>query len=426
MIRTPGIRPATLAAALLAATLAAGACAPRPSGPRPPAVREVTPTFLAARAAADPQIAARGDGTVAMTWVEPAGEGFDLWFSVSSDTGAHWSEPLRLNDAAGRVSSYAESRPVLAFGPLGHVAVAWAARRDSGDMADDIVARVSRDGGATFGEPRRVNDDHADPRSTYHGFLALDARPDGAWTLAWIDGRAAAAAGVVGEPDAAEIRASTSGDGGASWAPNVLVADSVCACCRLALRAGAGGRVAVAYRTMRGQRRDPRLALSRDGGVSWPLDTLLSDDGWLLHGCPSHGPALSLFAGGGHVAWFTGAPGSEGVWTATWRDDGGLESPRRAFTDGVRDAARPVLAPWGRGALAGVIARPEGDSTRRVFAVRRLRENGDAEPWALLGAAARTAALAADGPSRAWACWVERTGDGPRLRVAKLAISAAH
>ncbi len=406
------------AAALAIAILG---CAPRARTPQGPTVDEVTPAFLATRAAADPQIAAE-PGRVAITWAERSGEGWDVWYSASADSGAHWSEPLRLNPAAGRVSSYAESRPVVAFGPLGRVAVAWAARRDSGDMADDIVARVSPDGGATFGEARFVNDDHADPRSTYHGFLALDARPDGAWVVAWIDGRTAAAAGQVGEPDAAEIRISASSPLGDSWDSNMLVADSVCACCRLALRTGPGGRVAVVYRTARGQRRDPRLALSRDGGFTWPLDTLLSDDGWLLNGCPSHGPAVSLFAGGGHVAWYTGAPGSEGVWTATWRDDGGVEMGRHAFTEGLRQAERPLLAPWGRGALAGVLARPEADSTRRVFAVRALGEDGGGSPWTMLGAHAKTAALAADAPRHAWACWVEQTGDGPRLRVVRLAM----
>lgn len=405
----------------LAALLALAGCAPRTRAPQGPTVEDVTPAFLATRAAADPQIAAE-PGRVAITWAERSGEGWDAWFSASSDSGAHWSEPLRLNAVAGRVSSYAESRPALAMGPQGLVAVAWPAKRDSGEYADDVMVRASRDGGATFGAPQLANDDHGDPRSTYHGFLALDARPDGAWIVSWIDGRTAAAAGQEGEPVAAEIWSSTSSDGGRSWSANVRVADSVCACCRVAMRAGQGNRVALVYRTARGNRRDPRLALSRDGGASWPLDTLLSDDGWLLNGCPSHGPAVSLFAGGGHVAWYTGAAGSEGVWAATWRDDGGVEMGRHAFTEGLREAERPLLAGWGRGALAGVLGRPEADTSRRVFAVRALGEDGGGSPWTLLGARAKTAALAADAPRHAWACWVEQTGDGPRMRVARLAM----
>jgi hypothetical protein len=416
MPRTP--RHHLLAAVALAAACAAG-CARPERAAAPPGVTEVTPAFLAGRAAADPSIASDGGARVAITWVERDSSGrADVWLSASSDTGATFAPPVRLNPAPGRVSSYAESRPVLAMDGRGTVAVAWAAPRDSGDTFDDLVARISRDGGATFDSVRVLNDDHANPHSTYHGFAALDVAPDGSLHAAWIDGRAAA--GQPGEPAAAEIYTCASRDQGATWSANVRAADSVCACCRLAMRAGDGGRVALAYRTMRGNLRDPRLALSQDGGASFALDTLLSADGWRLDGCPSHGPSLALFEGGGHAAWFTGAPPGAGLFHATWRDDGGLAHARRPLDAGYRNAGRPALAPFGRRVLAGFVGVPLADTARRVFAVGVLAEDGAAGPRVELGVRAKTAALAPGGARFAWACWVDDAGDGPRLRVARL------
>lgn len=416
------MRSRVAAIALLA--LVVIGCVPRPRGERPFAVTEVTPAFLSRMSAVDPALAVHGE-RVALTWVARQDDGgADVWLAMSADSGATFGEPRRLNPANGRVSSYAESRPVVALGADGLVIVAWAAKRDSGEYADDIVARTSRDGGASFDPPAFVNDDHADPRSTYHGFLALDLSPEGAATLAWIDGRAAAATGVVGEPASCEIMTSTSRDRGATWPANVRAADSVCSCCRLALRSDAGGRVALAYRTSRMDLRDPRLALSRDGGASFALDTLLFADGWRLSGCPSHGPALSLGPGGGHVAWYSGADEREGVHVARWRNDGALATPPHHLDVDLRKAGRPMLASFGRDAVAGLLGEPAADSTRRVLGVRVVHENGRLGAWALLGLRAKTAALAGDGGARVWAAWSDETPEGPRLRVARLEAPA--
>jgi hypothetical protein len=211
-----------------------------------------------------------------------------------------------------------------------------------------------------------------------------------------------------------------------SWQPSVRVAGDACPCCRLALHADSLDRVAIAYRGARADLRDPRLAVSRDGGATFALDTLVSDDRWLLPGCPSVGPALTVNrAGGGHYAWFTGAERAPdevrpGVYVATWRADAGRTGPRRMLGDSLRDASRPMLAPMATTTLAGVLGRPLADSTTRVLAVRALELDGAMSPWLFLGAGVRAAAIAGAGRPRAYAAWIERTGEANRLRLARL------
>jgi len=420
-------RPAALATAAfaLAAALLAG-CAPAPGLSPWASVREITPGPLADVVAFDPGLAVGPRGQVALTWVTRDTAGASVWLAISPDGGERFGAPRRLDEPAGRVTSYPESRPVAAFGPSGQLLVAWAQRREGGGYADDIVSRASADGGASFGPVVFVNDDHANPKSTYHGFLALDFAPDGRAYVAWLDGRAEPLAPGMDEPLRAEVRLAVSVDEAHSWPPSVRVAGEACPCCRLAMRADSLGRLAVAYRGARDDLRDPRLAVSRDGGATFALDTLLSDDRWLLPGCPSVGPALTMNrAGGGHVAWFTGAERRAdevrpGVYLAPWRLDAGRTGPPRLLADSLRDASRPVLAPMATTTLAGVIGRPLADSTNRVLAVRALEVDGTASPWLFLGAGVRTAALAGAGPRRAYAAWIERTGDANRLRLARL------
>ena len=401
--------------------VALGACSPPDRAPEWAAVRDLSPAFPQAADAADPSVAATADGRVALTWVTRDGAGADLWLALSSDSGEHFGEPLRLNTRAGKVSSYAESRPLVAFGPGGQVTVAWASARDSGEYADDLVSRASDDGGRTFMPEAFLNDDHANPLSTYHGFLAFDATPAGDLVAAWIDCRASLG---QGEPAHGEIWAASSGDGGRSWSANRRVAGDVCSCCRLGLRADSLGHVAIAYRGSRGDMRDPRLAWSRDGGASFELDTLVSPDGWKLPGCPSVGPAISMNrGGGGHYAWFTGAENAAttpGVYVVPWRAPAGTAGARRSLGDSLREPSRPMLGAMGAATLAGVIARPAADSTRRLLAVRALELDGAWTPWLFLGADVRTAALAGVSPRTAYAVWQEKSDEHSRLRFVRL------
>ena len=415
-------RPSFVPALTLLALLSG--CAPMRPSPDWAAVHEITPAALLATAASDPSLAAGDGGRVALTWVthDETG-GADVWLALSADSGAHFAPPARVNLRDGGVSSYAESRPVAAFGPGQRLIVAWAARRAGAHGADDIAVRSSTDGGATLGAETLLNSDAADAASTYHGFIALAFDPAGAALAAWIDGRAAALAPGEDEPARSTIRLARSDDGGGTWGHDRLVAGNVCSCCRIALSAASPGSVAIAYRGARDDLRDPRLALSRDGGLSFPYDTLVSADHWLLSGCPSIGPGLTPDRGtGGLYAWYTAgvhAAAGPGVYVADWHP-GGLPGPARPLADSLLEPTHPLLAAMGSAALAAVAARPRGDSARHVLALRLLEKDGAMTPWLLLGAHAQSGAIAGAGPRMGYAAWLEKTPDGPRVRAVRI------
>lgn len=423
--RTRGPRAARLAAVLALAALAAS-CTPAPPRGEWAAVRELTPAALANVQAYDANVAAGPGGRVALTWVTRDSVGASVWVAVSADSGTHFDEPRRLDLPAGHVSSYPESRPVAAFGPAGQLVVAWAERREGGPMADDLVSRTSADGGRSFEPPAWINDDHGDSLSPYHGFLALEFAPDGRALAAWIDGREMHMAPGEEEPLRAAVRIAASLDEAHSWQPSTVVARDVCPCCRIALRADPAGRVAIAYRGATGDLRDPRLAVSADGGATFALDTLVWRDAWKLPGCPSVGPGLTFNrGGGGHYLWFTGAEHesldvSPGVYLVPWRVGAGTAGPRRALRDSLHSATRPMLAALGGATIAGVIARTRADSTHRVLALRAVRPDGALSPWQFLGTGVRSAALAGAGAGHAYAAWIEEPGDESRVRLVRL------
>ncbi len=395
-------------------------------------VRELTPSFLTGAHATDPSLSLDAHGRVALSWVTRDSLGADAWLAVSADSGEHWSPPVRVNTAPHRVTSYAESRPVVAWGRDGLLVAAWAAAREGDADAADIAVRVSADGGLAWGPVNLVNGDRSDPSSGYHGFMAIDVLPDGRPFVAWVDGRASA--GLEPEPARAEIYASTSADGGATWSRETWVAGDVCPCCRIAVksnqRESGGIDVAVAYRGAANDLRDPRLALSTDGAATFKLDTLVSADRWKLPGCPSVGPALTLDVGGGQYAWFTGeSPDgatrrgrpAPGVYLVSWRVGAGAVGVKRALGDSLDNVTRPMLARLDHGTLVGALGQAQGPPVRKVLALRMLGLDGTLSPWLYLGSGVKSAAIAGQGARDAWAAWAEAAEGGTRVRVAKLA-----
>ena len=382
------------------------------------ALREVTPPSLATRTATHAALAADRHGRVALTWVTRDSLGQDLWLALSADSGLTFADPVRVNPRPGSVTSYAECRPIAAFGPAGELLVAWSERRGDSLLVADLAVRASSDGGRTLGPPVIVNDDAADGRPVFHGFPSLVALPDAGWFAVWMDEREQVAAGARGAT--ASLFYALSHDGGQTWSDNRSLTARVCTRCRAAAVADPSGLVAVAYRAAIGDLHDPALAVSTDGGVSFALDTVLAGDGWLLSGCPVEGPSLTVdHAGGGQYAWYTGA-GEGGVWIVPWRADGGVAGLKRPLSDSLVFARHPQLVRLGEATLVALEGRTAEDSTRSVVAVRALDPDGMLTPWLFLGGDARYAWMAPVSDRSALVCWTEHGDEGDRVRVLRL------
>jgi hypothetical protein len=406
----------TLVAAAAALHLVLGcSSAPQPSL----AVREVTPAFLDTLSAFDPAIAADPHGRLALTYVTRADSGRkDVWLAVSSDSGASFATPVRVNERAGSVVSFAEGRPLPVFGPSGSMVVVWMERRENAAAGVDLVTRGSGDGGATLGPLAWINDDRTAKRGTFHGFPTMTYRADGSLFAAWLDERRLPDSDE--EPSWSSLYSAVSVDGGQTWSPNRAVRDTVCPCCRPSAVAGENGAVAIAFRAANRDERDPALAVSHDGGESFALDTLMSADHWSLKVCPDVGPALLWNrSDGGAYAWLTEA-GDPGVYLVPWRAETGAGGVKRKLDDVVR-ATHPRLAEFGDASLVAVEARSAADTTRTVLAVRVLEPSGALAPWTFLGGDVRAGWIAGAGGPAVFACWTENEPDRSRLRVVRLA-----
>lgn len=352
-----------------------------PPSPRDGAfvVRETTPAVLLSLDARDPSLAADGHGTVALTWVSGDSLGSDAWLSVSRDSGATFSAPVRVNAMAGRVVSSPEGRPAMALGAGGTLAIAWSERRADSSGATDLRLRASDDLGRTLSDPATVNDDVAGPPpglrwrelrdwplkhrpNASHSMPAIAFTHDGSLLACWLDDRRIAA------PDSGRVTTlwiSMSHDGGLSFRPNVALSDSALPGSRPTLAIANSGAVTLGYRGTANGRQGHHVIFSADG-LAFSGDTLLA------------------------------------------RKDLPLEASGRTLTlfDGTR---------W-----VGAEAPVTMDHPSATLEVTAFDPAGTAGPPARLGANVSSSRLAAAGHACAIACWIEHEPGHTRLRLATL------
>ncbi|RYG69061.1 hypothetical protein EON77_15005, partial [bacterium] len=234
------------------------------------------------------------DGALWIAGVDAEGR---LYVQSTRNDGAQWTSPRRIDTAGDVVAADGESRPALAFGPRGQVALSYT-QPLSKPYTGNIRLLRSSDGGANFSAPVTVHDDR---QEITHRFASLRYDAKGQLVIVWIDKR--------------DVSKSTDYDGAAVYgkvfaadgAPtrDLKLADHSCECCRIALaETPRTGLVAFWRHVFPGNERDHAFApLSALGRGATP--TRVTTDRWVLAACPHHGPGLAPAADRGfHAVWY--------------------------------------------------------------------------------------------------------------------------
>lgn len=319
-----------------------------------PPAGAVRPVALSAEDAnaAEPAVAAAREGGLYVVWVEHrAGGQSDVMLARLGREGEPQGAAVRVNPEPGGATAWRGDPPTVATGKDGAVYVGWTARAGAAaDHATDLYLSTSRDGGRTFASHVEVNDD---AKPAVHGMHSLAVADDGRVYLAWLDERNVGDtrptehAGGHHTEGNREVFMTFSTDGGRTFAPNRRVAADACPCCKTALAVGRDGRLYVGWRqVLPGDFRHVAVSSSADGGETFSPTVIVSDDHWMLSGCPVSGPALSATADGAlRVLWYSeGEAGQVGLYWAESRDGGGTFSPRRLLAAGPARGTPVLLA----------------------------------------------------------------------------------
>ncbi len=249
-----------------------------------------------------PNLAVR-DGTVVLSWIEKSAGAHRLRFS--SLEGNRWSEPREVASGENWFVNWADFPSVVPInGSLW--AAHWLVQQPAGGYAYDVHFTVSTDRGATWAEPVLPHDDGT---PTEHGFVTLYPQGNGVG-LVWLDGRnmVNVSHGETHHGGSADngmtLRSAVYGDD-LALRGTTQVDGLVCDCCQTDVAITDEGTLAVYRDRSETETRDIYVSSFRNG--SWRPGKAVADDGWVIGGCPVNGPTIAADGKRVAVAWFTAA-----------------------------------------------------------------------------------------------------------------------
>lgn len=298
---------------------------------------------------------ADGDAIHLLTGVRDARSGLVLSHRRSTDGGATWSEPVRIDASGGDVFAPhpGENPQVAARGD--DVLAVWNAFDPAARTRGPLVAALSRDGGRTWHKTAAPD---AAGAADYHPLPELAAGA-GRFHAVWLHG----ASRETNTPQG--VHYATSRDG-ATWSAPTTLDALTCECCwnRVVTH---GDDVAVLYRG--GAPRDMRLARA-DGGT-WRKPVPVGDFRWDFQGCPHVGGGLANDGAALHALVWTGKDGHAGLHYLRSTDGGAWTAPARigdanAQNGDIAVSSRRVTVVWdgkGKDAVVRRVESTDGGAT---------------------------------------------------------------
>ena len=257
-----------------------------------------------------------GNGVV-LSWMERNDDSGLLRYSVF-DQGS-WGQAVTVVQDDAMFVNWADLPAVTSIGSdtlLAH----WLSYVADSPYAYQILTAFSADGGSSWSEP---SSPHKDGTATEHGFVST--YPAGNEVgLIWLDGRETPDHGMT-------LRSATLSSGG-SLDNESLIDDLVCDCCQTDVAVTTAGPIAIYRNRTDDEVRDIYITRYLEG--QWQAGTPISDDGWVISGCPVNGPVIAADGDRVSVAWFTGADGEPRVKTAFSKNAG------KSFSEPVEIASK--------------------------------------------------------------------------------------
>lgn len=373
-------------------------------------------TEIGEESSRDPRLAVRASGALYLLGVVSEGRSNRLGLFISRDGGDHFSGPVPVSRPGAGVVSHGENSPSLAFGDT-EIYALWEQRGQNGNT--DLMFARSLNFGHHFEEPIPVTDKTA---PSTNAFSTLAVAPDGQIYAAWLDGR-----------DNEERFATTSSlylarssDRGASFGPNIRVADEVCPCCRPTLAFGPDSEVYVAWRqVLEDEVRDMAVAVSRDQGNNFSHPTRAAHDNWKISGCPHSGASMLHDGKRLYLSWYTAGDSGRGIVQLAWSEDDGesFSEPVEASA-AVLDPNHPFLATSPQGHLLPLFegrkpGEKQGWGSIQPFLVTRAADGTISAPQLIADTESSVSypVLAADPQGNLFVAWTASGKGGSRTEM---------
>ena len=265
--------------------------------------------------ASEPNIHKSKSDDLYLSWIEYDKDSIShLKFSTLEN--GNWSEAKSIAKGKDWFVNWADFPSITSFGN-DNLAAHFLDKSASDTYAYDVKLITSNNNGDTWNDAFIP---HHDGTNTEHGFVSKLALKDDSFLAVWLDGRQNAYA----ELDSTIAKQMTLRSGTFDAKGNSLTAslldDRVCDCCQTDAAMTAEGPIVVYRNRSENEERDTYFLKNVNG--KWSQPKAISDDNWVIAGCPVNGPAVATHDNAVVAVWFTMANNKSQVKLAFSKDNG--------------------------------------------------------------------------------------------------------
>jgi hypothetical protein len=268
-----------------------------------------------------PYLTKDNNGNLVLSWIRKIDSSTSVYcYAISKDNGQTFGKTIVI-PGSENIHPHGENIPKIIFVPSGKIIAAWACGNPNpkNAYADLVYYSQSFDRGISWTKAEKLVKDTAGYDQRYFDLALL---PNGEAAISWLDNRK-----KTTEEGSALYFAETAGSKG--FQNEKLVSEPCCPCCRTDLFVDSKKNIHILYRAIINDSiRDMVHTISSDNGKTFSIPQRISDDNWVINGCPHTGPAMTENKDGIQFTWFTGG-GNGGVYYCNSNNDGKTFSPRQ-------------------------------------------------------------------------------------------------
>jgi hypothetical protein len=247
-----------------------------------------------------PYLTKDAKGNIAISWIKMINDSVTAFcYAISADGGNTFGKTM-IVPGTDSIQPHSENLPKIIFKLSGEIIALWGvANPNANNKYSGLVSySQSFDNGATWSHPKPLVSDTAGYDQRYYDVALL---PNGEAAIIWLDNR------TISDKEGSSLYYATT-NGRDGFTGERRITEGCCQCCRTALFIDSKAGIHVLYRgIIKDSIRDMLHSVSSDGGQTFATPQLISNDNWVIKGCPHTGPAMTENKEGLHFSWFTGA-----------------------------------------------------------------------------------------------------------------------
>ena len=310
------------------------------------------------------------NNNIILSWIRHINDTTNIFcYAISTNEGKTFSAPVEI-PGSSNIHPHGENLPKVIVTATGEIFAAWGTANPNpkNKYAGAVYYARSVDKGKTWTAALPITSDSSSYDQRYFDMALL---PGGDVAIVWLDNRKQWKKEGSGLFYAVAKK-------NTGFRDERLISGPCCQCCRTDLYVDKKQNLHVLYRAIINDSiRDMVHIVSTDQGKTFSPAKRISQDNWVISGCPHTGPAMTETSHGAHFTWFT-AGGGPGIYYNQSFNNGKSFTKRELVSGGSAKHSQLTTLSSGHVVIVWEEAVSSGNNFSNRIAVQLRNPDGKA------------------------------------------------